>query len=171
MEAELGSAKKPKINLEIIMPTIKKRNTEWLVQKLTELGASSILFINSEYEGANKIMKSRLKSITENACMQSGNLFMPSIEFSGQMVFDLIYKEDVSYFWGNVTNGPSTNLNNIDFQNLNSISFLNGPEGGWSAKESQFLKNRFPSIRLSDNVMRSETAAICFVSIFKALSI
>ena len=42
-----------------------------------------------------------------------------------------------------------------------------GPEGGWSAKEEKEL-NKLNKIKLSENVLRTETAAIVGLSLLKS---
>lgn len=49
--------------------------------------------------------------------------------------------------------------------NAHNIYFINGPEGGWSKQEYNYLKSRFRSVVLSDNVLRTETAAISAISV------
>ena len=52
----------------------------------------------------------------------------------------------------------------------NNLCLLIGPEGGFSDKEIQYsLKNNVKEITLGNNRLRSETAAIYFISAIKAI--
>ena len=68
----------------------------------------------------------------------------------------------------------NSNNNNLNIKNLDPICILIGPEGDFTARERNSilkLKNIIP-IKINENILRSETAAISITSIisFKMLS-
>ena len=61
----------------------------------------------------------------------------------------------------------NTNNKKIDVKNKNPLCVLIGPEGDFSLKERSGilkLKNIIP-LKINDNILRSETAAISMISI------
>ena len=56
-----------------------------------------------------------------------------------------------------------------DFEGSNKVEvkeygFIVGPEGGFSKDELELLKNHAKGVKLSDNILRAETAAIVSMS-------
>ncbi|MES0488669.1 MAG: RsmE family RNA methyltransferase [Leptospirales bacterium] len=145
----------------LIMAPVKKKHLEIMVQKITELGVDEIHFINSDYSNAGLDKLERLEKIAYEACKQSKNPFLPLIKQFNANLMEYPYEEESTYFWGDWHTGETLDLKEGTGNMSNSgFGFMNGPEGGWSEKERNFLKNRFPCINLSRNVLRSETAAV-----------
>lgn len=162
------SISKPRLHL--VQSLVKKKALEWILQKTAEMGVSSITFFSSDYSQpmTKKDKNERLQKILWNACMQSRNPHLPKLYFN---TFSLIenlqnIKEEKSrqqIFWGDWIEPQPYTLSDID--GAQEIYFVNGPEGGWSEKEYLYLKNRFRSIKLSNNVLRVETAAVAALAI------
>lgn len=164
----------PKPRLHLIQSLVKRKSLEWILQKASEIGVSSITFFLSDYSSSTneENKKERLQKILLNACMQSRNPFIPKLSFN---VFSLmenlqILKEKNStheVVWGNwlEPNSSKAFWQNDMKELVQDIYFINGPEGGWSEKEYLYLKNRFRSIQLSNNVLRAETAAITALAV------
>ena len=147
-----------KLNQSIIRP----KGLEIVVQKATELGVSEIQLFSSEHSFHKLPKLPRLLQISENAAMQSKNAFLSKISITDLPLEKLIEVEsDSLVFWGDIN---SSDRPDQALGNSNTIVFFNGPEGGWSPVEEHLLKNCFRGISLSRNVLRSETAAIAFIS-------
>ena len=52
---------------------------------------------------------------------------------------------------------------NIEVNKFKKLIILIGPEGGFSDEEYSKLKNKSTVLSLGDNILRTETAAICAV--------
>ena len=144
--------------MHLIQVPIKKKNLSLLVQKATEVGYKSITFINSKYNQNQNINIEKLNIVAENACMQSRNPYIPHISILKETVDLLTFEEHKEYIWGDWMLQSTQDFSN---SNKKEFVFINGPEGGWSVKEESFLKSNFLSVKLSNNVLRAETAAIC----------
>ncbi|MDH4262100.1 MAG: 16S rRNA (uracil(1498)-N(3))-methyltransferase [Spirochaetia bacterium] len=159
------------VKTSLINPGIKRKNLDYLIQKSTEIGVDLIHFISSNYQNYPVENKEKYKKTALNACIQSKNPFIPVIETHSSGIIDFPFREDVFYFWGDPDQETSIEkLKKSDIEGYTSICFINGPEGGWSPVESEFLKNRFRSVRLSDNVLRTETAALAALFYIKLLT-
>jgi 16S rRNA (uracil1498-N3)-methyltransferase len=143
-----------KTEVSIIAANLKKKASEFLVQKLTEIGVANITFFNTEYAHSELEEDTRLDAIAKNACEQSFNPFLPKITLTAQTLYDLRLDANQVYY-GDV-NSPEK----LGPTESKSVAMLIGPEGGWSDKELTWLKNNFRGVSFSANVLRAETASI-----------
>ncbi len=136
--------------LTIGFALIKGGRPEMVTQKLTELGVDKIVPFHtsrsvvrwSPDRAARNI--ARLRRVAREAAMQSRQVRIPEVS----QVTD----------FADVAAGSESALCDIGGQaaSLSKTTLLIGPEGGWSDAE----RAKLPSVRLSDSVLRSETAAI-----------
>lgn len=128
---------------------------DWLVQKLTELGASEMVFLHCERSvvrwSRDRVARhmARAHRIAREAAMQSRRVWLP--ELTGPMEFD-----DAARLPGAVIADP-------DGAELDSAqTVLVGPEGGFSERE---LAVELPRVGLGAHVLRVETAAVAAAAI------
>ncbi|MDD5618151.1 MAG: RsmE family RNA methyltransferase [Candidatus Omnitrophica bacterium] len=152
----------------------KKSKIDFIVEKLTEIGVERIILLKTErteviWKDCNDKLE-RLKRIASASLKQSGNLFMPEIifldfkgllEFKNKNAFDLALIANLSnntqYIKGVLENNCAKNI-------LAAI----GPEGDFSEKEIELAnKAGFISIRLTDTVLKVDTAAISTAAFIK----
>lgn len=150
---------------------IKEQKLNYLIQKCTELGASELIFLNTE-RSIIKIEDKKLSSkitrwekICKEASEQSFRTKLPYI--SGILSLnDLVKKEyDLKLFCS--LNKNTKNIKKVLQKNNKCVKILLvvGPEGGFTLKEEEYLiKNGFTSVSLGKNVLRAETAAVTALS-------
>lgn len=139
----------------LLQALTKKKSLEILIQKTVEIGVSQIILFKSDHSIRDMVNTARLSEIAANALMQSKSAFLPAIRISDDNTAALCSEfSSEGLFWGDFEGTVKTEY-------TGEKVFINGPEGGWSVTEKEFLKNHFRAVRLSDNVLRSETAAIC----------
>ena len=149
---------------------IKSNYFNFMIQKATELGVTKFLPIIFDRTVVRKINKDRLQKIIIEAAEQSNRINVPSIEKPQ-----------------NLKNFLSENKNTIDliFTDLNSenkkfdakkltnkpICLIIGPEGDFSESEREEVLsfNGVKPIKINENILRSETAAISAISIINYL--
>tara|TARA_B100001057_G_scaffold335041_1_gene335675 strand:- start:38 stop:739 length:702 start_codon:yes stop_codon:yes gene_type:complete len=143
---------------------IKSSFSDFMIQKSTELGVTKFLPIIFDRTIVRKINKERLTKIIIEASEQSNRLLIPTIE-DPQSLDKLLrsYKFNLIF-----TNLNETNKKlNINKMTTNPICIIIGPEGDFSENEREkILKFKdVQSVKINENILRSETAAISALSI------
>lgn len=73
---------------------------------------------------------------------------------------------DLAKIFGASKQSVKIDSSNENIQNISSISFCVGPEGGWSPKEiDAFKKAGVPIYAIGESILRAETAAIACASL------
>jgi 16S rRNA (uracil1498-N3)-methyltransferase len=135
----------------VISAIPKADRPEWIVQKLTEIGATSIGFMECTHsvvrwdaERANRQV-SRLRRVAREAAMQSRRLWLPQI-------LDVVAFADAASTMNCAIADP-------DGDELSAAvdTMLVGPEGGFTEAELAAVEHR---VSLAANVLRVETAAL-----------
>ena len=163
--------------ITVAIPPLKNDKTEYLIQKLTELGVSNIVLFNSERNIA-KIKKDKVdaklkrwQKIIKEAAEQSKRNLIPDIiyinnfenliEYSKSQDYKMVAYEKESinednYNLKKLLNGPLDNK---------SVIAVFGSEGGLSEKEIDTLtSSEFDVISLGKRILRAETAPLYFTS-------
>lgn len=158
------------VKLTIAISLVQEQKFDLIIQKLTELGVSSIIPIKTE-RSIVKIDKSkeekkkvRWENIAKEASEQSHRTSTPQIHNIMSMKELLSNKKDLNLICS--LNDKTKPLQSYLTPNIKEILFVIGPEGGFSQKEEQFLiENSFQPVSLGKRVLRVETAAIYVASI------
>ena len=143
---------------------IKSNYQNFMIQKATELGVTKFLPIIFDRTVVRKINNERLKKIVIEASEQSNRLNVPEIEKAQ-----------------NLKNFLNSNSMDLIFTDLNSenkkvdkskltdkpICIIIGPEGDFSeAERDEILSFKgVQSLKINENILRSETAVISAISI------
>jgi 16S rRNA (uracil1498-N3)-methyltransferase len=129
---------------------VKGERTEWVAQKLTELGVDRIVVIASarsvvRWSGdRERAAMERLRRVVAEAACQSRRVWLP--EVSGVVPLDAL-------------SGRGLALAEPGAPPLGTgcTGVVVGPEGGWDRAE---LEMGWPTVALGPNVLRAETAAV-----------
>ena len=144
---------------------IKSNYFSFMIQKTTELGITKYIPIISDRTIVRKVNLERLKKIVIEASEQSNRLSVPKIEKTISLKEFLKKNQNLDVIFGDV-NKNNNNLN-LKKNEKKPICILIGPEGDFSEEEKKkilTLKN-IQSIKLNNNILRTETAAISAISI------
>ena len=160
---KLRQEENPK-ELWLAFSPIKSNYFNFMIQKATELGITKFLPIIFDRTVVRKINKERLEKVIIEATEQSNRINVPVIEEPQSL--NLFLKN-------NNTDLIFTDLNSenkkIDLNLLtsNPTCIIIGPEGDFSEKErEEILKYKgVQSIKINENILRSETAVISAISI------
>ncbi|MFA6797239.1 MAG: RsmE family RNA methyltransferase [Candidatus Paceibacterota bacterium] len=154
---------KPKIELHIFQSIIKKDNFELIAQKCTEIGVSAFHPIISERSEKKDLNIERLNKIVTEASEQSGRGSVPKV-FIPVKLEDSIKDFSDDLFMLDFDGKPLSSSLRAKRGNPglnNKIGLLLGPEGGWSDKERELLREKgIKSVSLGKQVLRAETASI-----------
>ena len=142
---------------------IKSNYFNFMIQKATELGVTKFLPIIFERTIVRKINKDRLEKVIIEAAEQSNRITVPSIEDPQKLKSFLNNDMDLIFTDLNTANTK------IDLTKLTTkpTCVIIGPEGDFSEQErEEILKfNGVQSVKINENILRSETAVISALSI------
>ena len=142
---------------------IKLNYLNLMIQKATELGVTRFIPILSERTIVRKINEKRLNKIIVEASEQSNRLKVPKLEEIVKLDNFLKFNQKTNIIFGDL----NTNNNKLIIKNTEPLCILIGPEGDFTTKEREKilkLKNIIP-LKINENILRSETAAISMISI------
>ena len=151
-------------DLWLAFSPIKSNYQNFMIQKATELGVTKFLPIIFDRTIVRSINVERLKKIAIEASEQSNRINIPSIEqtqnlesFLNSNLVDLIF-----------TDLNSTNKK-IDKSKLTNkpTCIIVGPEGDFSELEREKILTfkGVQTVKINENILRSETAVISAISI------
>ena len=150
-------------DLWLAFSPIKSNYFNFMIQKATELGVTKFLPIIFERTIVRKVNKERLEKVIIEAAEQSNRITVPSIEDPQKLKSFLSNNMDLVFTDLNTANTK------IDLTKLTNkpTCVIIGPEGDFSEQERQeILKfNGVQPIKISENILRSETAVISALSI------
>ncbi len=150
---------KPRRQVTLLQAWLRNKALALLLQKTAELGVTDIILTPSDYSTSERDNLERLHTILENACMQAYNPFTPRLHAVN--AFLEAPPKEKNLFFGDLE--ASQKLSDIRELREKSACFVNGPEGGFSPRELDTLRSAGQGLLLSENVLRSETAAIIAV--------
>ena len=149
---------------------IKFNYLNLMIQKATELGVSKFIPILTERTIVRKINEKRLNKIIIEASEQSNRLKVPKLDEIIKLDNFLKFNQKTNIIFGDL----NTDNKKIIVKGTEPLCILIGPEGDFTLKEREKilkLKNIIP-LKINENILRAETAAISMISIltFKLLS-
>ncbi|MDP3962360.1 MAG: RsmE family RNA methyltransferase [bacterium] len=156
----------PKIEVHLFASIVKKSNFEWIVEKATELGVSSITPIISARSEKKDLNMERLKKISIEASEQSGRGTLPTINEIMDFEDSLACAKEKNGAMLVAFHTEGEALKNEDLQgDGETVSAFVGPEGGWTPEEIEmFHKNNILVRNMGPQVLRAETAVVAALS-------
>ena len=142
---------------------IKLNYLNLMIQKATELGVTKFIPILTERTIVRKINEKRVNKIIIEASEQSNRLKVPQLEEIVKLYDFLKFNQKTNIIFGDL----NTNNNKLNIKSTEPLCILIGPEGDFTTQEREKilkLKNIIP-LKINENILRSETAAISIISI------
>lgn len=153
-------------------PTKNFNRTEWLVEKMVELGIDRIIPLETEHTERKKWKMDRLERIMIGAMKQSIKTHLPILDPPTEFK-DLLNQWDTQQhptYIGHCRDGEKMALKDIPLMDK-SVLFLVGPEGDFSTREiSLALESGCRAISLGKTRLRTETAAFKMATAFQILN-
>jgi len=142
---------------------IKLNYLNLMIQKATELGVTKFIPILTERTIVRKLNDKRLNKIIIEASEQSNRLKVPKLNKILKLDDFLKLYQNTNIIFGDL----NTNNSKINFKGPDPLCILIGPEGDFTLKEREnILKlKKLISLKINQNILRSETAAISMISI------
>jgi 16S rRNA (uracil1498-N3)-methyltransferase len=147
---------------------VKRAQTDWLVEKATELGAAKLIPVITQRTIAERVRLDRLEAIAVEAAEQCGRTLLPQISEPTSLK-QLIGREPSRklYFADERGGEPAASA----FQ-PGPAHILTGPEGGFSDDERSVIRAAPGSVPISlgPRILRAETAALAALAAYMAVA-
>jgi 16S rRNA (uracil1498-N3)-methyltransferase len=156
-------------DLWLAFAPVKRAQTDWLVEKATELGAARLVPVMTQRTVAERVKLERLQSVAIEAAEQCGRTRLPDLaqpvtleqlldqrDSARKLIFaDECGGEDAASAF---KPGPAL--------------ILTGPEGGFTDEERMLVRQapNGVAISLGPRILRAETAALAALAIYMAVA-
>jgi 16S rRNA (uracil1498-N3)-methyltransferase len=147
---------------------IKRAQTDWLVEKATELGAARLIPVMTQRTTAERVRLDRLETIAIEAAEQCGRTRVPQIAepMPLKRLIDEVDPARHVYFADESGGDPPA----ATFGEGPALILI-GPEGGFAEEERAFVRaSGATPISLGPRILRAETAALAALAAFMAVA-
>ena len=167
VEFEIIKQLRKKDNLKelwLAFSPIKSNYQNFMIQKATELGVTKFLPIIFDRTVVRKINKDRLGKIVIEAAEQSNRINIPIFEDS-QDLDNFLKNKSMNLIFTDL-NSNNKKIDKSKFMDK-PICIIVGPEGDFSELEREKILTfkGVQALKISENILRSETAVISAISI------
>ncbi len=151
----------------LMFAPIKKARTDFIVEKATEMGASRILPVQTDFTNSERIRQDRLQAHAIEAAEQCGGTYVPPVEDLQKLtsVLDGWPKDRHMMFCDEVAVGQGLDLPKAG----EKWAILIGPEGGFSPKERDRLLSMdlAQAVSLGPRILRADTAVVAALTVWQ----
>ncbi len=141
---------------------VKKTAMDWMIEKAVELGATDLHPVLTQNTEVRKLNDERLTKQVLEAAEQCERLFIPVLH--PILPLERAFNPDIPVL-ACIERENTPDISRSVPKN-GDIGILIGPEGGFTAEEKSFLREKagVTAVSLGDSVLRAETAA-CYALI------
>ena len=148
---------------------VKRAQTDWLVEKATELGAARLQPVITQRTIAERVKLERLNAIAIEAAEQCGRMRLPAIA-APLPLKQLLSQRDPErrLYFADEAGGEAA----LQAFEPGPALILTGPEGGFTDNERSLIRaaaNTVP-VWLGPRILRAETAALAALAAYMAVA-
>jgi 16S rRNA (uracil1498-N3)-methyltransferase len=146
---------------------VKRAQTDWLVEKATELGAAKLIPVMTQRTIAERVKLERLEAIAIEAAEQCGRTRLPEIAQPVSLA-QLLKEEGRTLYFADEAGGEPV----ASAFRPGAATILTGPEGGFTDEERakiRAVEDAVP-ISLGPRILRAETAALASLAAYMAVA-
>ena len=164
----------PNINVTLFQGLPKASKMDYIIQKTTELGISTVVpcalkrcVTKLDGKKAEQKKQERWQKIAAEAAKQSGRGIVPTVEMPLTLKEVIERAKDYDLFFVPYECETQTNIKAVltSVETPKNVAFLIGPEGGFDLSEIEELKNsNINTITLGKRILRTETAGEAVLS-------
>ena len=155
-------------DLWLLFAPIKKARTDFIVEKATEMGASRICPVQTDFTNSERIRQDRLQAHAIEAAEQCGGTYVPNVTALQKLdrVLDTWPADRHLMFCDEALVGVHMDLVKAD---NHPWAIAIGPEGGFSDAERQRLQAlpNTHSASLGPRILRADTAVVAAMTIWQ----
>ena len=154
-------------NIWLAFAPIKSNFFNFMIQKATELGVTKFVPIITDRTIVRKINYERIEKIIIEASEQSNRIKVPKVEkIQNLNLFLENNNNKINIIFGDL-NTENQNLDPKIKKENKPICIIIGPEGDFTESEREQILNfkDVQSLKINNNILRTETAAISAISI------
>jgi 16S rRNA (uracil1498-N3)-methyltransferase len=148
---------------------VKRAQTDWLVEKATELGAARLIPVITQRTIVDRVKIDRLESIAIEAAEQCGRTRLPELD-EPLPLKHLLEHRDASrtLYFADETGGEWA----PDAFTAGPCMILTGPEGGFTDQERAAIRQapNAVAVSLGPRILRAETAALAALATYMAVA-
>ena len=168
----------------LLFAPVKKAETDFIVEKATELGAARVCPVLTERTQTRTVRLDRFHKIALEASEQTERLDLPEVSdlqplaaaLDGlaegtQVIFCDERGDEADAPWGGAAGRAGPIADVLAGLGAAPVAILIGPEGGFTPDERAWLRGRGDTVAVSlgPRILRAETAAVAALSVWQAL--
>jgi 16S rRNA (uracil1498-N3)-methyltransferase len=153
-------------DLWLAFAPVKRAQTDWLVEKATELGAARLIPVMTRRTVAERVKLERLEAIAIEAAEQCGRTLLPQIA-EPVALRDVLNAQRTIYFADEAGGEPAA-----EAFKPGAALILTGPEGGFTEEERAAVRAAPTAVPISlgPRILRAETAALAALATYMAIA-
>lgn len=155
-------------DLWLAFAPVKRAQTDWLVEKATELGIARLLPVTTRRTIVERVKLERLQAIAIEAAEQCNRTTVPQIAEPRSLDAFLGSHTDRTLYFADESGGEPA----ASAFKPGPATILTGPEGGFTDEERSAIRAAPDAIPISlgPRILRAETAALAAVTTYMALA-
>ena len=156
-------------NIDLYFCLLKNKQTNYLIEKISEIGLRKIIPITSEFSEKFNLNINRLNKIVIEAVEQSEGIFVPVVENLRNLESVLSDWDKTRQIFMCDEDRKGKQIYKYSMKKNGKASIFVGPVGGWSSKDRSLFSNKVSKVNLGPNVLKADTAAIICLSALRSL--